>query len=128
MNIPPSLSLSSDEIRAVDLPIERPRENATSGEPVERFRQLFAEKGTVVGVWESTVGRYPAHKHGRHSAMYILSGRATVIDTNGQSHELVPGSVLIEPDGWTGEWDVHETLRKFYVISPAAPESLSDAS
>jgi len=102
----------------MDFPVERPRGDAIDGEPVERFRRIFERNGTIVGVWESTVGRYPAHKHGRHSVMYVLSGRATVTDADGASRELVAGSVLIEPDGWSGEWHVHETLRKFYVLSP----------
>jgi uncharacterized cupin superfamily protein len=121
MTVSASLGFTPEQILSMDLPIQRPRRDPTEGEPVESIRRLFQEQGTIVGIWESTPGRYPASKRGCHSFMYILSGRATLIDSDGASHEVGAGSVLVEPDGWSGEWHVHETLRKVYVLSPTAP-------
>ena len=40
-------------------------------------------------------------------------GRIT--DADGTVHELVPGVVMVLPLGWSGRWDITETLRKLYV-------------
>jgi uncharacterized cupin superfamily protein len=53
--------------------------------------------------------------------MYILSGDATITDLDGVQHELTPGSVLVLPYGWAGEWDIRETIRKVYLHTTPAP-------
>jgi uncharacterized cupin superfamily protein len=48
---------------------------------------------------------------------HILSGRATLTDSNsGDATEITAGDFVILPRGWSGRWDVHETVRKVYVI------------
>ena len=37
-------------------------------------------------------------------------------DADGAEQVLVPGSVVTLPKGWSGRWDITETLRKAYVI------------
>jgi len=53
---------------------------------------------------------------GYHEVCQILSGRATVTETGGEPVEIGPGDTLVTPAGWTGVWEVHETLRKTYVV------------
>ena len=46
---------------------------------------------------------------------YILSGRATITDgENGTVYEVSAGDVIVQPKGWSGRWDVTETIRKVY--------------
>ena len=68
------------------------------------------------GVWECSPGTFTATRDGYDEVAIILSGRATVVDAEGQSTELTPGSVFVTPAGWTGTWTLHETMRKSYVI------------
>jgi uncharacterized protein len=113
------LRFDAAELASQALSVKGLRDPAFEGEPVESLHRFFEDGTTIVGVWECTPGRYPARKRGRHSIMYVLSGRATVTDADGTAHELTPGVAFVEPDGWSGVWHVHETLRKLYVISEA---------
>jgi len=45
----------------------------------------------------------------------ILHGRATITDADGTRHELEAGTSLTLPIGWSGRWDIHDTIRKVYV-------------
>ncbi|WP_407175732.1 cupin domain-containing protein [Bradyrhizobium sp. STM 3562] len=48
---------------------------------------------------------------------FILSGSATIADaTTGTAHIVNAGDVVVLPPGWTGRWDVTETVRKVYEI------------
>jgi uncharacterized cupin superfamily protein len=51
--------------------------------------------------------------------MHLLSGRVTLTDEDGTKHELSAGSMFVMLDGWRGEWEVHETVRKVYAIWPS---------
>ncbi|WP_244296762.1 cupin domain-containing protein [Paenarthrobacter nitroguajacolicus] len=47
----------------------------------------------------------------------ILSGTATIVEEDGTSFEVGPGTLFVTPAGWTGTWTVHETLRKMWVVT-----------
>lgn len=68
------------------------------------------------GIWECEPGRFAATRVGYDEICHILSGSATVTSAGAEPIELVPGSVLITPEGWEGEWEVHETLSKLFII------------
>lgn len=68
------------------------------------------------GVWECTPGTFRASRDDYHEICGILSGSATVTSDAGEPVMLGPGDLLVTPQGWTGTWEVHETLRKLYVI------------
>jgi uncharacterized cupin superfamily protein len=54
---------------------------------------------------------------------YILSGRATVIDAaTGERYEVSAGDVIVQPRGWSGRWDVSETIGKVYSIGVSASD------
>ncbi len=110
-------SYTAAETRSMPLEVMGPRE-ALEGTPVESGHKLYDEDGTtVMGLWECTPGRFMVSKRGKHSMMYIISGRGTVTEADGTVHVLEPGAALMEPDGWVGEWHITETIRKFYVFA-----------
>jgi uncharacterized cupin superfamily protein len=46
---------------------------------------------------------------------YIVSGRVRVTDNgSGNVYEVKAGDVVVQPKGWTGRWEVLETVRKVY--------------
>src|SRR5689334_8553281 len=68
-----------------------------------------------VGVWECTPGpSYWALE--THEAIHILSGRMTVTPDGGQPQDIGPGDCAVFPRGWRGTWQIHETIRKLYVL------------
>ena len=40
----------------------------------------------------------------------------TVTIDGGEPLELAAGDTAVFPKGWSGIWDIHETLRKVYAI------------
>jgi uncharacterized protein len=73
--------------------------------------------GTKIGVWECTPGRFTADRTQAGEYCHILSGRASVRNADGSGErELVAGDLLVLPQGWTGEWTIHEHVRKLFLI------------
>lgn len=103
-----------------DLPLgpHAPRRNALTPGLTEAEREDFADvvNGLEVGVWEGTPGRFPARRDGYSEICQILAGRATLHTDGGDAVELTAGDTIIMPTGWSGQWELHEPLRKLYVI------------
>lgn len=112
MALPP---IDAEEALATVLTSQGPRANATAGRPVESKHVLYEDLSTEVGVWEVTPGTFPAQKDGVWEMMQFVSGRGRIIHGGGVT-EIGPGVSLFTPDGWTGTWEVEETVRKIYVL------------
>jgi uncharacterized protein len=71
--------------------------------------------GQEAGVWECTAGpsRWTLEQN---EFVHILSGRMTVTPDGGEATEIGPGDAAVFPRGWTGTWQIHETIRKLYVL------------
>jgi uncharacterized protein len=78
----------------------------------ESWRSPDERVGT--GIWECDAGRFRAAFAGRGEFIQIISGRMTCTSEDGAAIELGPGDAMTFPPGWTGEWNVHEPLRKLY--------------
>ncbi|HEX2316382.1 MAG TPA: cupin domain-containing protein [Thermomonospora sp.] len=100
------------------LPAAGPKPTSLTGQQ-EATLELWAEGAASAGVWECGPGTFTAVRDGYHEVCQVLSGRATVRGETGAPVELGPGSAIVLPDGWRGTWEVHETLRKTYVMVPA---------
>jgi uncharacterized cupin superfamily protein len=95
-----------------------PRAGADSGEPMTSGRVLQAGDDGLpqVGIWECTPGGWTIENRPDTESVVILSGRARLTDADGSSVELGPGEGIVLPRGWSGRWDIVETVRKFYVL------------
>ena len=71
--------------------------------------------GQEAGVWECTAGPSRWSLEG-NEFVHILSGRMTVTPERGEPTEIGPGDSAVFPRGWTGTWQIHETIRKLYVL------------
>jgi len=72
---------------------------------------------TKIGIWDCTPGRFTADRTAMAEICHILSGRATVFNADGGvSREISGGDMLVLPIGWTGEWEIHEPMRKTYIL------------
>lgn len=85
---------------------------------VQASRELWSSPDNIVsvGMWECEAGTFTAARDGHAEICQIVSGSATVTPSGEASFELSPGSVLVTPDGWKGVWNVHEKIRKMYVL------------
>jgi uncharacterized cupin superfamily protein len=93
------------------------RPGADRGDP-QMSSLDFSTPGDVrVGVWECEPGGWPVVDRPTTETCYILSGRATITDdATGHSFEITAGDVIVQPKGWTGRWDVSETIRKVWSV------------
>ena len=94
-----------------------PRLGPDVGEPQTSGKVLHTSTdGSIeVGVWECTPGGWSIVDRPNTETVMILHGRATITDADGTRHELAVGTSLTLPLGWSGRWDIHETIRKVYV-------------
>lgn len=94
-----------------------PKAGATAGEPIESVLELYDDGVTSAGIWACTPGSWPSVKDGVGELMHFVAGHGWITDADGTRDEIVPGAVRYFPDGWSGRWDVDETVRKVYVIT-----------
>jgi uncharacterized cupin superfamily protein len=98
-----------------DLGPLRPKPTALTEGQLEVADTLWAQGGLDVGYWECTPGRFTATRDGYTEICQFLAGRVT-IEVDGEAPlTLGAGDTLVMPSGWSGVWDVHETVRKLYV-------------
>ncbi|MGW3497102.1 cupin domain-containing protein [Streptomyces sp. NPDC001020] len=112
----PAVAFLADAASA-DLPPATPKPTSTTGQQ-ETTRILWQSPDRVVevGVWECDAGHFTAVRDGYDEVCQVLTGSATVHTDGGEAVELRPGSTLTMPAGWRGTWQIHETLRKVYVV------------
>lgn len=96
--------------------VERPEAaKVLSGDPVHTTWSLTEEADLFAGLWQSTPGKWTCH-YTEWEYVHILSGYAIVTDETGRETHLKAGDSFIINRGFTGTWDVRETLLKEYVI------------
>jgi uncharacterized cupin superfamily protein len=76
---------------------------------------LWKDGDNEVGVWECTPG--PSYwTLESHEFVHILTGWMTVTPEGGQPTEVRAGDIATFPRGWAGTWQIHEPIRKVYVL------------
>ena len=94
-----------------------PRVGSDSGDPQTSGITFFSGHGVDVGVWECTPGGWAIVDRTNTETMMLLGGRVRITPADGESVELEEGDVFVLPKGWSGRWDVLETVRKLYVTA-----------
>lgn len=76
------------------------------------------------GFWECNEGRFTADRTAFAEVCFIISGRADIVsDDDAETLTVGPGDLFVLPRGWTGTWEIHETVRKVYTILQDHPEA-----
>ena len=93
------------------------RPGADSGDPQLHTLPVAPQATGNIGIWECRPGGWPVVDRPDTEVAYILSGAATITDdATGVAHQVAAGDLLVLPPGWSGRWDVTETVRKVYAI------------
>lgn len=73
----------------------------------------------LAGVWEANPGlsRWDFTDHGE--VIHVLEGSMTVRPDGGDAITVVPGVSAVFPIGWSGTWEIHERIRKQFVVFTA---------
>jgi uncharacterized protein len=92
-----------------------PLAEATGAPMQTRGADIWTDGGQEIGVWECTPG--PSYwKQEDHEFVHILAGRMTITPDGGEPIEIGAGDTAFFPRGWAGTWEIHETIRKVFVI------------
>jgi uncharacterized cupin superfamily protein len=67
------------------------------------------------GIWVCTPGTWPCHVTSDEFCHFLL-GRSTYTHESGEVIEIEPDTAAYFPEGWKGICQVHETIRKVYMI------------
>ncbi|MFX0545931.1 cupin domain-containing protein [Roseovarius sp. S1116L3] len=117
------ISLDSfKDLAGVELGPFKPKPTTLTEGQEESAQNLWSSPDglTNIGVWECTEGRFTADRTSAGEYCHIIAGRATVRNEDGRNpREIGPGDLLVLPQGWKGEWEIHEHMRKLYIISPS---------
>jgi uncharacterized cupin superfamily protein len=96
-----------------------PKETSSTAGQTEVSLRLWGRDGLKTGIWEVTPGTFMSTRPGYDEICQILSGTATITEEDGTSFDIGPGSLFVTPAGWTGTWNIHQTLRKMWVVTDA---------
>lgn len=109
--------IKKSSLANLPLPPAGQRAGADKGDPQIAFHSLAPEAEGNLGVWECQPGGWPVLDRPDTEFTYIISGRALLTDeSSGQVIEISSGDLVILPPGWTGRWDILDTVRKVYAI------------
>ena len=87
---------------------------------------LLDDGQVQIGIWECTPGTLGDGAGDFDETMYMVAGRASVAHSGG-THDLAPGTLWTTPRNWASDWNVHQTIRKLYVIDQR-PGSAAESS
>ncbi len=89
-----------------------------SGDPRETMLNLFDSGNArfACGVWRCTPGVVAMTDWPYDEFCVLLSGRVVITPQGGEPREYAQGDAFAIPKGFTGTWDVRETIRKYYAI------------
>jgi len=87
------------------------------GEPVAVTSVTCVERndGVETGIWECTPGRWRRQIE-QQEFCHFIKGRCTFTPDGGEPLTIEAGDALMLPANSTGIWDIHETVRKTYVL------------
>lgn len=108
--------MSIDDVLTVELTDGRPVPTAVAGEPYESWHVISDDGRVELGVWEVTPGAFRGSNEGAYEQMHFVAGRGTITDADGVVTAIRPGVVMFCPEGWSGVWEVSETVRKTYAV------------
>jgi uncharacterized protein len=108
--------MTLDDVLTTPLETGQAVPTALSGAPYESWHVIHDDGRVEIGVWEVTPGTFRGEKNGVYESMHFVAGAGTITDAHGVVIEIGPGVVMFCPDGWSGVWDVRDTIRKTYTI------------
>ena len=92
-----------------------PLDEATGPQMTTSGLEVWVDGEQSAGIWQCTAG--PSHwTLETHEVIQLIAGRMTMTPDGGQATELGAGDMAVFPRGWTGTWEIHETVRKVYAI------------
>lgn len=104
------------DARAIELEDWGPLPEATAEPMATAGTKLWTGDGVLeVGLWKCAPG--PSRwVFETNESITVLEGRMTVSEEGGQTYDINAGDSAVFAKGWTGTWDIHETILKVYTV------------
>lgn len=95
-----------------------PQPDAISGASRSTGRLLHKGPENIpeTGIWVCTPGVWRIHVP-RDEFCHFVAGRAQYRSDTGEVIDVTPGTCVVFTAGWTGEAEIHETIRNIYMLS-----------
>ena len=93
------------------------RADATHGAPATASDTYLNNGYMSTGVWTCSPGSFPVSSRSSTEAFFLLEGVAFLTNSDGSARRCVAGDTVVLPKGWTGKWDVIESVKKVWVTS-----------
>jgi uncharacterized cupin superfamily protein len=118
-------SLATADAEFDTAPLAQPSAEPLSGEIITRTKVHYRIDSPAIasGVWECEPGLSRWTFTDRGEFIHVVAGQMTVTRDGEDPVLLTPGSTAVFELGWEGTWEVHETLRKVFVVFRPAPDS-----
>jgi uncharacterized cupin superfamily protein len=86
-------------------------------EPVAQITETCVDHGNKreSGIWECTPGTW-RRQITQQEFCHFISGRCTFTPDDGEPIEIKAGDAIMFPENSLGIWDIHETVRKSYIL------------
>jgi uncharacterized cupin superfamily protein len=99
---------------------DRPRpDRLVRGNPQRTTWEYFlsASGDLSAGIWACEPGAWNiAFALGKDEFFCVIEGRLRITDSDGNAAEFGPGDACVIPSGFTGSFEVLESVRKHYVL------------
>jgi uncharacterized cupin superfamily protein len=108
--------MTIDDVLTAPLEAGQQVPTSISGAPYESWHVIHDDGRVELGIWQVTPGSFRGSKEGVYEQMHFVAGSGRITAADGHVTEIGPGVVMFCPDGWSGLWEVTETIRKTYAI------------
>jgi len=110
--------LHSADLGSIDVGTFKPKPTTLTAGQQEASTILWKspDNSVLIGVWECTPGTFTATRDGYAEVAHIIAGRCTLTTAAGVTTAHGPGDLVVTNEGWSGQWVVHETVRKLFII------------
>ena len=110
-------------LASIDLGEFKAKPTSLAADQMEASKVLWKspDNAVSIGVWECTPGAFTATRDGYSEVAHIIAGRCALIPEHGERTEHGPGDLVVTNEGWAGTWEIHETVRKLFVIHRGMP-------
>lgn len=105
-----------------EITVSRPAaDRLLAGNPQQTARNYFSDTTGqfFAGVWESTPGKWRV-RYTENEFCHITRGSVHIEDDHGSGRTFKAGDSFVVPAGFSGVWQVRESMSKLYVIFEAA--------
>jgi uncharacterized cupin superfamily protein len=93
-----------------------------AGNPKRTTWNRYERNGVFMGEWACECGKWRIQfGSDEHEFFHVISGRCRVADDEGHNREFGPGDACMVPPGFSGTFEVLESMLKRYVIVDRTP-------